>query len=146
MLAAIVHPIARHFTPLDEAPRPEPVSEAEFKALLQSGDSGEVEPAERALIHRVFDFGARRASEVMTPRERIFTLEIATPPAQLMAEIAHGHFSRVPVYRDSPDNIVGILHAKDLAARRLEAAPPRVDRLMRPAYFVPPGKPLGRTV
>jgi CBS domain containing-hemolysin-like protein len=40
------------------------------------------------------------------------------------------------------DNIVGILHAKDLAARRLEPSPPRVERLVRPAYFVPPGKRL----
>ncbi|MFZ0659743.1 MAG: hemolysin family protein [Candidatus Binataceae bacterium] len=144
ILTAIVHPIARHFTPLDEAPHPGPVSEAEFKALLQLGEhQGEVEPAERALIHRVFDFGLRRASEVMTPVEKIFTLEIATAPAQLMAEIAHGHFSRVPVYRDTPGNIVGILHAKDLAARRLEAVSPRVDRLLRPAYFIPPAKALG---
>ena len=79
----------------------------------------------------------------MTPRDRIFLLDINMPVAQLVAEIAHGNFSRVPVYRGSPDNIVGMLNAKDLAARRLEPSPPRVDRLMRPAYFVPPGKPLG---
>ena len=60
-----------------------------------------------------------------------------------MAEIAHGHFSRVPVYRETPGNIVGILHAKDLAARRLESTSPRVDRLLRPAYFIPPAKALG---
>ncbi|HEV2169840.1 MAG TPA: CBS domain-containing protein, partial [Candidatus Binatus sp.] len=58
-------------------------------------------------------------------------------------EVAHESFSRVPVYRRNPDNIVGILHAKDLAARRLESAPPRVERLVRPAYFIPPGKLLG---
>ena len=92
------------------------------------------------MIHRVFDFGARRASEVMTPRDRIFSLDIEMPVAQLVAEIAHESFSRVPVYRRSQDNIVGILHAKDLAARRLEPSPPRVERLVRPAYFVPPGK------
>ena len=94
------------------------------------------------MIHRVFDFGARRASEVMTPRDRIFSLDIEMPVAQLVAEIAHENFWRVPVYRHSQDNIVGILHAKDLAARRLEPSPPRVERLVRPAYFVPPGKRL----
>ena len=94
---------------------PEPVSEAEFKALLRLGEKGgEIEPAERALIHRVFDFGARRASEVMTPRDRIFALDVDLPLPQLTAEIAHGHFSRVPLYRGKLDNIVGILHAKDL--------------------------------
>ena len=95
------------------------------------------------MIHRVFEFGARRAAEVMTPRDRIFSLDINMPAAQLVAEVAHEHFSRVPVYRDSPDNIVGVLHAKDLVGAPPRATPPRVERLIRPAYFVPPGKPLG---
>src|SRR5579885_1022689 len=143
-IADFLHPLARHFAPSVAAPRPEPFSESEFKALLRLGETqGEVEPEERALIHRVFDFGARRASEVMTPRERIFALDIATPPAQLNAEVAHGHFSRIPMYRGSPENVVGVLHAKDLAMQRLAAAPPRVERLLRPAYFIPPRKPLG---
>jgi len=58
----------------------------------------------------------------------------------MIAEIAGENFSRVPVYRDNKDNVVGILHAKDLAARRLDPSPPRVERLLRTAYFVPPGK------
>ena len=139
-----VHPVARYFAPDASAPRPEPVSEAEFKALLKLGETrGEVEPEERALIHRVFDFGARRASEVMTPRDRIFALDIATPPPQLINEVAHGHFSRVPMYREKQENIVGVLHAKDLAFSRLDTTPPRIERLLRPAYFIPPRKPLG---
>jgi putative hemolysin len=144
IITEFVHPIAQYFAPLQEPPKPEPVSESEFKALLRIGeDQGQVEAEERAMINRVFDFGARRASEVMTPRERIFMLPIATPPAQLIAEVAHENFSRVPVYRDIPDNIVGILHAKDLAARRLDPALPRIERLLRPGYFIPPGKALG---
>src|SRR5262249_49779688 len=64
------------------------------------------------------------------------------PVPQLISEIAHESFSRVPVFRRSLDNVLGILHAKDLVARRLESAPPRIERLVRPAYFVPPGKAL----
>jgi|SRR5215469_6898241 len=144
IIAELVHPFAQYFAPLQQAPKPAPVSESEFKALLRIGeDQGQVEAEERAMINRVFDFGARRASEVMTPRERIFMLPIATPPAQLIAEVAHENFSRVPVYRDRPDDIVGILHAKDLAARRLDPALPRIERLLRPGYFIPPGKALG---
>ena len=141
-IADFFHPFARLFMPLEQAPRrPGPVSEAEFKTLLRLGERhGQVEPAERAMIHRVFDFGARRVAEVMTPRERIFSLDIEMPVAQLVAEITQESFSRVPVYRHSQDNIVGILHAKDLAARRLEPSPPRVERLVLPAYFIPPGK------
>jgi magnesium and cobalt exporter, CNNM family len=142
-LAAVVHPLAKFITPAAPAPRPEPVSEAEFKALLRVSEfQGQVEPQERELIHKVFDFGSRRVAEVMTPREKIHAIDFRTPPDRIVAEVVAGHFSRIPIYRDSPDNIVGILHVKDLVTRRLEPSPPRLERLIRPAYYVPPGKPL----
>ncbi|MGD0074965.1 MAG: hemolysin family protein [Candidatus Binataceae bacterium] len=142
-LTTFVHPIVRRFSPFKEAPRPTPLSESEFRALLRVSESqGEVEPAERALIDKVFEFANRRVSDVMTPREKIFCLDINTPPENLVAEVAHGHFSRVPVYRNDPGTIVGVLHVKDLVARRLEATLPRLERLIRPPFFVPPSKPL----
>jgi CBS domain containing-hemolysin-like protein len=142
-LAAVLHPIAKWISPSAPPPRPEPVSEAEFKALLRVSEfQGQVEPQERELIHKVFDFGVRRVSEVMTPREKIHALDVATPSERIVPEVVAGHFSRIPIYRNTPDNIVGILHVKDLVTRRLEPAPPRLERLIRPAYYVPPGKPL----
>ena len=144
LVADMVHPVARWVTPASEPPRLEAVSEEEFKALLRVSEvQGEVEPQERELIHKVFDFGARRVVEVMTPREKIFSLDIDTPPDRLVSEITGHHFSRIPIYRGSPDNVIGILHAKDVVTRRLESTPLRLDRLIRPAYYVPPGKPLG---
>ncbi|HYB89840.1 MAG TPA: hemolysin family protein [Candidatus Binataceae bacterium] len=144
VLASGLPSVARYVTAPPAVARPEPVSEAEFKELLRIGEShGAVGPEERAMIHRVFDFGTRRASEVMTPRERIFSLDIDQPDSELITAIAHGHFSRVPVYRRTQGNVIGILHAKDLVARRLEAAPARIERLVRPAYFIPPHKALG---
>jgi putative hemolysin len=143
-LSALLHPIAKRLTPTVEPPRPAPVSEEEFKALLRAGEVlGEVEPQERELIHKVFDFGNRRVVEIMTTREKIFWLEVNTPAERLIGEVIRGHFSRVPIYRQRPDNIIGILHVKDLVTRRLEPSPPRLERLIRPAYFVPPGKALG---
>jgi putative hemolysin len=143
-LAEILHPLARLFTPSEQAPLPEPVSETEFKALLQASEhQGQVEAAERELIHKVFDLGGRRVVEVMTPRDMIFSLAIDTPPELLAIEVARGHFSRVPIYQGDPNHIVGILHAKDVAARRLDRTPTRIERLMRPPFFVPPGKQLG---
>ncbi len=142
--ATLVHPVAKWFAPIAEPPHPEPVSEEEFKALLRVGEfQGEVEPQERELIHRVFDFGNRRVSEVMTPREKMFSLPIDTPRERLVAEVVAGHFSRIPIYRSSSDNIVGVLHVKDLVTRRLDNAEPRLERLLRPAVYAPPGKPLG---
>jgi len=143
VLTSLVHPIVRWFSPFKEAPRPGPLSESEFRALLRVSESqGEVEPGERALIDKVFEFANRRASEVMTPRDKIFCLDINTPPERLAAEVARGHFSRIPVYRNDPGNIVGVLHVKDLVARRLEPTPARLERLIRPPFFVPPSRPL----
>ncbi|HKD67853.1 MAG TPA: hemolysin family protein [Candidatus Binataceae bacterium] len=143
-LTRILHPVAQLFVPAEEAPMPEPVSETEFKALLHAGESqGQVEAAEREMIHKVFDLGGRRVIEVMTPRDMIFSLPIDTPPEALATEVARGHFSRVPIYRGDTEHIVGILHAKDVVARRLDRTPTRIERLMRPPYFVPPGKALG---
>jgi putative hemolysin len=143
-LTTILHPLARWFTPFSEPPLPEPVSQTEFKALLHAGESqGEVEAAEREMIHKVFNLGGRRVIEIMTPRDMIFYLPIDTSPELLATEVARGHFSRVPIYRGDLDHIVGILHAKDVVAQRLDRAPMRIERLMRPPYFVPPGKDLG---
>ena len=94
---------AKWITPASPPPRPEPVSEAEFKALLRVSEfQGQVEPQERALIHKVFDFGTRRVSEVMTPREKIHAIDIATPPDRLVRRsrrrpfLAHPDLSRQP--------------------------------------------------
>jgi putative hemolysin len=144
IIADLLHPAIRHLAAIQPTPAPAAVSESEFKALLRVGEhSGQVEPEEREMIHRVFDLGARRASDVMTPRERMFMLDITTPVHQLVGEIGHENYTRVPMYRGNPDNVAGILHTKDLVARRLDPMPPRIERLVRPAYFVPPGKPLG---
>ena len=142
-VAVIFHPLARLFVP-EEAPSAAPLSESEFKALVVASERfGQVAPAERELIDKVFAFGSRRVSEIMTPRERIFALDLDAAVDRIIAEVAHGHYSRVPVYRGNPNNIVGVLRAKDLIARRLESAPPRLERLVREPYFVPPGKTLG---
>jgi CBS domain containing-hemolysin-like protein len=145
-LAAVTltfHPVARLFAPEDTPPTA-PLSESEFKALLIASErSGQVAPAERELIDKVFAFGSRRVSEIMTPRDRIFALDLDTAADRIIAEVAHGHYSRVPVYRGDPNNIVGVLRAKDLVARRLESAPPRLERLIRRPSFVPPGRTLG---
>ena len=138
-----LHPLARLLVHEERTPTA-PLSESEFKALLIASERfGQVAPAERELIDKVFAFGSRRVSEVMTPRERIFALDLDTPAERIIAEVAHGHFSRVPVYRGNLNNIVGVLRAKDLVARRLESMPPRLERLVREANFVPPGKTLG---
>jgi CBS domain containing-hemolysin-like protein len=77
-VALTFRPLARPFVP-EEAEAAAPLSESEFKALLIASErSGQVAPAERELIDKVFAFGSRRVSEIMTPRERIFALDLDT--------------------------------------------------------------------
>ena len=144
-LASVLHPLARLLGARPEsAATAEALSETEFKALVRLGEyQGEVSPAEREFIHRVFEFANRRAANVMTPREKIFALDIAMPAEAVLTEVAHRHFSRVPMYRGSFDNIIGILHAKDLVERRLDRGAVHLERVLRPAHFVPPTKALG---
>jgi putative hemolysin len=144
LLSALITPLTRALPLPVAAPRAEAVSEAEFKTLVRlSENQGLVEPEERELIHRIFDFSHRRVSEVMTPRDAVFSLSIDTPPDQLLARCTYGHFSRIPIYRGDPTNVVGVLYVKDLVMRRLEPASARLERLMRRPRFVPPSKRLG---
>ena len=102
-VAVTFHPLARLFAPEETAPTA-PLSESEFKAMLVASEqSGQVAPAEHELINKVFAFGSRRVSEIMTPRDRIFALDLNTAADRIIAEVAHGHYSRVPVYRGDPE-------------------------------------------
>ena len=142
-LGRAARPLIGLFAREEENHSTAPLSESEFMAMLHASErGGHVDAAEREMIRKVFAFGARRVAEIMTPRDKIFALDIAMPLDQAIVEVTHSHYSRVPIYRGSPDNVVGILRAKDLVARRLEPAQPRIERLLRKPVFVPPGKTL----
>src|SRR5207244_1952665 len=82
-------------------PTPEEgLREEEFRALVDVGEEeGEVENAERKLIHNVFEFGDRTASEVMTPVEKVFALPYEMPLGRLVEMVSASRFSRVPIYK-----------------------------------------------
>jgi len=93
------------------------------------------------MIHRGSIWAGRRVVEVMTPRHMIFSLPIDTPrpsiwPPRWRAAISPACQST----GRSPTVSVGILHAKDVVGRRMDRTPARIERLMRPPYFVPPAK------
>lgn len=81
---------------------------------LQGAAEGVIEPHEANLIRRVFDFGERRAWDVMTPRTRVVAIAAELNPQQAL-ELARTHgFSRYPVYSGSLDNLIGYVHVKDV--------------------------------
>ena len=109
---------------------PEEEARADIEELLREGQiEGVSEGEELAIITGVVQFGEKRARDVLTPREQVFALDVATPPAELASAVARAGYSRVPVYRGTLDEVVGIIHAFDVLKTAGEAAPP-----VRPAY------------
>lgn len=120
-------------------------TEEEIKSLVEDAqESGEIEEDEKELLHSVFEFTDTIAREVMTPRVDIDALPASSDPEAVAALIEESGHSRIPLYEDTDDQIVGIVHAKDLlnALRRANGKAPNLKQLMRPAFFVPETKDL----
>ncbi|HKK07292.1 MAG TPA: hemolysin family protein, partial [Gemmatimonadota bacterium] len=120
-------------------------SPEEIQMLLQQSlESGVVEQDEEAMIHGVFELTRTVAREVMTPRTDIVAVPDAASLDEVLEVAAESGFSRLPVYRDSIDDVVGVLLVKDLLPwlRREDRERFRADRAAREAYFVPDTKPV----
>src|SRR5439155_22060118 len=118
------------------------VTEEELKALVETGEKqGLIEEEERELIHSVFAFGEKLAHEVMVPRTDIVAIDVETQMREVMDLVMRSGRSRIPVYQQNPDDIIGILYVKDLlreiARGRFDGA---LRELLRPAHFVPETK------
>jgi putative hemolysin len=116
------------------------LGEGEFLTMVDAVQAeGELDEEESSLIHKVFEFGDRRVSDVMTPADRVFALSANLPVGRVLEEVRRSVYSRVPLYQGSRDRIAGVLYAKDLitVAFRLDRRQPRLQDLMHPAYFVP---------
>jgi CBS domain containing-hemolysin-like protein len=115
------------------------VIEEELRSLVDAGEEqGLFEHDEREMIEGVFSFGDTIVREVMVPRVYIVALDVNTPIDEALdAVIRYGH-SRIPVYQDTIDNVVGILYAKDLLTTLRDCQHETSLRsLLRPAHFVP---------
>jgi putative hemolysin len=120
------------------------VSQADIKHLLAEGrEQGVLDQSEVELIHSVFDFRDTPVRKVMVPRPKIFGLEADTPPGEVEGLMVEGGFSRIPVYQESIDNVIGVVFIKD-ALRQLQKRQPVVLRkLLHPIHFVPETKKVG---
>jgi putative hemolysin len=120
-------------------------AEEEIKSLVEDAqESGEIEEDEKELLHSVFEFTDTVAREVMTPRVDIDAMPVLSDPEQVAKVIEETGHSRIPLYEDTDDQIVGIVHAKDLlnALRHSNGQAPLLKKLMRPPFFVPETKNL----
>ncbi|HRK21357.1 MAG TPA: hemolysin family protein [Fimbriimonadaceae bacterium] len=119
------------------------LAEEEIKTLAESAhETGEIEVGERELLHSVFEFADTVAREVMTPRVDIDAMPVRSDPTEVVRVIQESGHSRIPLYEDTDDQIVGIIHAKDLFSAMLNGKAPNLRTLMRPPLFVPENKSL----
>lgn len=115
-----------------------PVTEEDIVYLARQGmASGTVERREEQFINRVFDFTDRPLSGILTPRTEIVAVEVGTPLPEVITAFLNSGNSRLPLYQDSLDNIVGILFAKDLLRIHVnDQKDIDLTTIARPAFFV----------
>ena len=104
-----------------EAPHHDILTDAEIEGLVEvSAEHGKMGSGQAGYIHNVFRFGEMDISDVMVHRTEMFTINAEDPPAEIMSAVHKAGYTRVPLWRDMPDNIVGVLHVNHLAQALLE--------------------------
>jgi CBS domain containing-hemolysin-like protein len=127
---------------ISSPPAHEQIEEEHLRVLIEQGRAtGVIQEAEEEIINRVFDFGDLRVARLMTPRPDIVSLSVTTPWVEIWETIRKAGYSRIPFYQGNPDNVLGILHIKDLL--KIRSQPPnarQLQKMLHPPLFVPPSK------
>jgi len=140
-LAIIAAPLERAFTRRGKSNWL--LNDETFQALLQANlQDGHLEQEERAMLRSIMRFGETLVREIMVPRIDMVTVEAQTPLSEATDLFIQTGFSRLPVYREKIDNIIGLLYAKDLLPvwRNGKENERPLESLVREAYFVPEAK------
>lgn len=116
-------------------------SEEELKLIIaESEEGGAIEQSERELIQNVFDFDNRIVRQVMVPRLRVSGLNVNITVEEAMKSVLKEGYSRYPVYEGSMDEIIGIVHSKDIVSNHFESVPKTLRDILRPAFYITEGK------
>ena len=121
------------------------LSEAELRMLVsRSQREGEIEVGEQQMIDKVFVFGDKDAADVMVAKPDVTAISVDMPVEEALETVLDHPYTRYPVYRETLDDIAGVLHVRDLfsAIQDQEVASVRLADLLRPAYIVPETKDL----
>ncbi|AMM50299.1 hemolysins-related protein containing CBS domains [Rufibacter sp. DG15C] len=122
------------------------VHTAEELRLLfeQSAESGEIGDSQQQLMENVFEFNERMVKQIMVPRTKLVALDLESTEDEIFKVVFNEGYTRMPVYRDTIDNIVGILYVKDLLVVLRAGEQVSLEKLMRSAYYVPETKKISR--
>ena len=116
--------------------------EDEFKHLIDAGSrEGVVDESQKELIKTIFESGDQPVTDILIPRVDMFCLPLDMKASDIVREVVHNRYERVPVYRDDRDDIIGILFARDLLNDALRSgASASIEKLLSKPYFVPESK------
>ncbi|HEU5213829.1 MAG TPA: hemolysin family protein [Gaiellaceae bacterium] len=119
-------------------------SHTEHEIRMLVAQAPEIEEAEQELIYKAFDFADKEVAEVMVPRPDVVAISVDMPPEEALAAVIDSPFTRYPVYRETIDEIIGILHVRDLfkALYGSGIENVKIEEILRPAYVVPETKDL----
>lgn len=142
LLTFSTHLITKPFG-LDEGNTEEILSREELKILVNEGQiQGVINVTEREMINSVMEFDEKTVKEIMTPRINVFAIDINWPKEEYINLLLSTKYTRIPVYEDDTDNIIGILHMKDflriLVKRGREGI--ELKSIMKKPYLVPESK------
>ncbi len=115
------------------------VTEEEIRLMVDMGEEhGTIESDERQMIENIFEFNDTSAEEVMTHRTEIVAINVDAAPSEVEALLKDCGFTRVPVFRDTVDQIIGFLHFRDYFAAKMELdGVPDISHLLKPVYLAP---------
>ncbi len=117
------------------------VTEEEIRMMVDVGEEkGSIEEEEKELINNVFEFNDKVVSEIMIHRKDIYAIDINSDIGDILKDLDEYKYSRIPVYEDNIDNIIGLLFIKDLIASVSKKEKVKISNLLREAYFVSENK------
>jgi CBS domain containing-hemolysin-like protein len=114
--------------------------------IAESRDGGLLEPQEQQRLHRALRLGLRSARDLMVPLDRLTLLPYDASWDQIVGTVSASPFSRIPIHRGEPDQIVGTLRVKDLVERYVQEGPVAVERLIRPIVRLDASLPADRVL
>jgi CBS domain containing-hemolysin-like protein len=116
-------------------------TEEELRLILtESEEGGAIKSSEHELIQNVFEFDDRVVKHIYVPRSKVVAIDIDDDIDRNLKKLVDEGYSRIPVYKESIDNIVGIMHSKDLIKKLLHGKITDLEQFIRPAYYVPMSK------
>nr|WP_297162015.1 hemolysin family protein [uncultured Dysgonomonas sp.] len=130
---------------LHTASEAESYSSDELKYLVdQVRESGNIEDSNYDIIKNAFDFSERTARQVMVPRTQVLAIDVNDYDSETLETVIEDGFSRIPCYEDSIDNIIGIVHLKDILKKMRQNGEVDIRPIVRPVSFVPETKRIGQ--